>query len=301
VTTKTWQLVLWGFLYAVLLLSAVTPFLVLTFSFLMLPMTIIYVKTNTRGFITAYLAALIPTTLITSFAGWTLPIISLIFLIPAVVMGRLYKKKAEAKLVIIAGMLTVIGELLSVFLLISAAGFNIQHSLTNSLLHSYETMPSLWQTGSNEEMMLNMVEYMVRMIPFFIALFAGYLVMVNHAMSRFVLKQTGNPVPGLKPLRNWMVPRSFVWYYILSMLFSMFLSEQSDSYWSTLLWNIVPILTVVFAIQGIGFLFYFTYTKRWNVALPVIGIVIALFLPYVVSLLGVLDRTLNIRKTIKKP
>ncbi len=296
--TKTWQQVLWTAVLAILLVSLVTPLSVLTFSFLMLPLTLLYIHLNTRRFIICLAAALIPSTLL---VGMTLPFIALLFLVPAIVMGRLYKKKADPKLVITAGMLTWIGELVLLYALMSLAGVHLHQTLTLVVKESFNTMPDLWQVGNTETTMLQVVDYMIRMIPFFMALFSAYVVAMNHTLTRLMTKKSGDPVPGFKPIRDWRVPKSFVWYYVLSMLFNMFLTGQSDSYWSTVLWNLVPMLTVVFAIQGISFLFYIAHIKRWSVALPVIGIVVAFFLPYVVSLLGVLDRGLNIRRTIQKP
>lgn len=294
------QVVIWAVVHALLLLSIATPLAIITFSFMLIPITWLFVHLKTRQLLIVYAASVAPVMILMPSWSLSLLVTSLMFLLPAVVIGTLYKHK-DARSAMVTGILVLIGQMLFLFLIISLAGFNLTETLKNSIAISFNTMPEVWgEAGYTQEDLYAGVDYLVRMMPFFIALLAGYLIVVNHAMLRLLNRGQDGLIPGLKPLREWEIPKAFVWYYMIAMLLSLFITEDSQSFWNTVLLNLVPMLTVAFAVQGIGFLFFLTHVKKWNAALPVIGIILAVFLPYVMSLLGVFERMLNLRSTIQK-
>lgn len=67
-----------------------------------------------------------------------------------------------------------------------------------------------------------------------------------------------------------------------------------------ILYNIVPILTFAFCVQAVSFLFFITDVKGWNRSIPIIGIVASLFLPSLISLLGLFDIMFELRKKFQK-
>jgi uncharacterized protein YybS (DUF2232 family) len=126
---------------------------------------------------------------------------------------------------------------------------------------------------------------------------------VSHGISRWLLNKTGEGIPGLRPMREWMLQKSLVWIYLVVFVLDLFVNPASISLISTLLMNAMPLLMLAFAIQAICFLFFVAHTNKWKPILPIVAIILVCFMPplfIVYSLLGVFDVAFPIRERFKK-
>ena len=236
------------------------------------------------------------------FREFALPLLmmALFFLIPAAAMGELYRRDSPARTVLVAGVLTMVGELLLALLVGYAFRFDTIRELQRMLWDNYYAMPAIVKEQIPEDIMETSIRMFLQMIPLFMITIGVYYAVITHVIGHRVLKKYGVPARSFPPVRQWMLPKSLVFYYLIALLLDLFVPKSFDSVLTTILLNGIPVLTVAFIVQAIGFLLFLSHTKRrWATALPVIGIVAAPFMPSIVSLLGVMDVAFPLRQRIQ--
>ncbi|MCP3775198.1 YybS family protein [Paenibacillus sp. MZ04-78.2] len=290
----------WSIAYIFLLLSIFLPPLnLITAALLMVPVLIMYVKLGTRRFLVHYIVSLAVVYFVASLlAGWLgalLVSVSIFFLPPVIQMGNLYKKRAAARTVLTAGTLTLLGELLLTLVVCSMFGLNPIGSMKRLMMESMQTLPVQMQGMMRIDMDI-LVQLMVQMLPLYMIGFSLFYVVISHWLARKVLVRSGESIPAFKPVKDWMLPKSFVWLYLLALILEMFVKDSKSMIFTVLL-NLLPLLMAAFAIQAIAFLFFVAHVKRWNKTLPIMGIFLLLVPPayFMFSLLGVFDVAFPIR------
>ncbi|HEY0827278.1 MAG TPA: DUF2232 domain-containing protein [Bacilli bacterium] len=294
----------WSAVYLLLLFTLVLPLLnVLTISFIMIPAVILYVKLDKTSFILYYagihaIILLVISLLFGNLLLGTLPIMmSLFFLAPAMVIGHLYRKKTAARTVLTAGVLTLLGELLLCLVILAGFGANFNEAFAQSIRDSLALMPQLSDLASGD--INKLIQLTLQMLPLFLIAFSLYYIIITHAISRKILNKQGEGLPGLGPIKDWRLPKAFVWCYFIAMILSLFTDPEIDSGLFVILLNLLPLLTFALAIQAVSFLFFLADAKRWNKTLPVVGIIMCFFMSNVLSILGIIDLVFDIRKRFK--
>lgn len=299
---RSWQSIIWSAVTILSLLSLMTPFIIFTFSFLMIPVLMLYVKSSTKRFVISYAISLLVVYLLTQWHGISLMSVSLFFLPPVLVMGNLYKRKAAARSVLTAGIVTILAESLLSLLIGYSLGFDPVAKFKNFMMASIASMPP----GIREVLPKDQdwyVNFIVQVIPLYLIFVALFYTFVTHGISRWLLNKTGEGIPGLRPMREWMLQKSLVWIYLVVFVLDLFMNPSSNSLIPTLMMNAMPLLMLVFAIQAICFLFFVSHVNRWKPVLPIVAMIIVCFMPplfIVYSLLGVFDVAFPIRERFKK-
>ncbi|KIL39611.1 hypothetical protein SD70_18980 [Gordoniibacillus kamchatkensis] len=300
---RSWPYIVWSIVYVLLLLSLLTPALLLTMSFLMVPVLVLYVKLDTKRFALFYVLSLAAVYALTAWTGPMLVSISLFFLPPVIVMGNLYKKKAPGKTALTAGTVTLLAETLLTLLIGYALGFDPISKFHSFMLEYVNALPTAVM-GMMQVTPEQYVSMLIQIIPLELILFAYYYAVVNHAVARRILNRMGEALPGVKPLREWRLPKTFVWLYIAAFLFDLVLPASDRSMMSTLLMNLLPLLLLAFTLQALSFLFFIAHEQHRTKALPIVAIVILVLmfplLIFIYSLLGVLDAAMPIRERFRK-
>lgn len=288
---------MWSGAFVLLLLSLATPFSMFTLSFLIIPILFLYVTLERRSFIIHAAVILAIILLLTGGSGRIF--IALFFMVPAIVMGYMYKKQLPAHVVIFGTMMAIIAEILLSLTIASIAGMNLLAEAELIMRESLGMMTEVMGPQFDQAYIDGLIFTMTQMIPTYMIMFAVYYTIVTHWLGRIVLKRAGYELPGLPPVRTWRLPRSIVWLYVGLMVFNLLFNTTESSLLTMILFNLTPILTFAFCVQGVSFLFYVVHVKGWNKALPVIGIIGSLFYPTLVSLLGVFDIILDLRNRIQ--
>lgn len=297
----------WSLIYIALLLSIFFPPLsMVTVCLVMVPVLIMYVKLDVNRFIVHYAICLIVTYLMATilFVGWGgSMILSLsIFFLPATIqMGNLYKKRASARSVITAGAVTLLVELLLVLIAITLFGMNPIGKMKQFMANSIQTISPQLQSmmGMDAD---EMIRLMVQMLPLYMIGFSVFYAVISHAIGRRILVHLGESIPAFKPIREWMLPKSLIWIYLLAMVLEMFVKDTGSLVYTVLV-NLLPLLTTIFSVQAVAFLFFIAHTRRWNKTLPIIGIIILVFFSpayFVFSLLGIFDVAFPIRERLTR-
>ncbi|WP_051620778.1 DUF2232 domain-containing protein [Paenibacillus sp. UNC451MF] len=296
----------WSAATILLLLSVITPLSIITFCLLMIPVIVQFVKLDTKRFLLHYGVSLAIVYVLTSlvlggWAGILLVSMSLFFLPPVIQMGNLYKKRAPARTVLTVGTVTLLAEFLLSLVVSYMFGLNLIDKIKQFMQESINTLPEQLKgmIALDQDVL---IQLMSQMLPLYMIGISLVLVVIAHWLSRKILNRSGEGIPAFKPMREWMLPRSFVWYYMIA-LFMEFFVKDTNSIFFTILINLLPLLTAAFAIQALAFLFFVAHTNRWNRTLPIAGIVLLLFFPpayFIFSMLGVFDVAFPIRERMTR-
>jgi uncharacterized protein YybS (DUF2232 family) len=298
------NMIIWGVLYLLMLFSLITPFGLITINLMMIPLLVLFVMLDIKSFFTIY--AGIAAVLIIGLGlvglinlGIVLVFISMLFLIPSVAMGVQYRKGASSAPAVTTGILALVGVMLLILLLTTALGVNISEEFTELLKSNSSFMSTLNNMYSTDNVDA-FIEVMISMIPMMMIMIAVYYTLITHWLGRKLLTRLWKPVPKLKPMKEWMLPRSMVWYYVIVLVLNMFVVMDTGSTLSVIILNSHPLVTYAFGLQAVGFLFFVADIKGWNRALPIVALILLLFIPSLLAWIGVIDVAFPLRKWAKE-
>lgn len=291
--------VIWSAVYALLLVSLITPFSLLTMSFIMVPLILLYIQQSGRTFVVCLGIVLLLFYAVFGSLATVFAAVSFTFLPAAIVMAQLYRRKKEAGVTLLTGTVTLMSGILIVLAVSLLAGVNIPQELKQVTIDSMHN-PVAAQLGFSETWINQMADLMVQMVPAFIVLISVYFVAMAHGAVRKITKRKGEAVPALMPVGQWMLPKSLVWYYLIAFGMDLFVKTEAGSMLDMILVNAVTLLMIAFAVQGVAFFFYLSDLKKWGKALPVLSILFAPFFVSIFSMIGLADVVLDIRKRMLK-
>lgn len=298
-----WTSVAWSIAYLLLLLSLSTPLLVITSLFIIIPAIVLFTTLNTKQFIFHVLPVLLIVGLITPVYVF----IALYFLIPALVMGRWYKRRASAMSTLIAGTVTILGQFL-LLLLLGTALFNFDLSeyvndvlqMVNSPLADLGTSNPLMSDLSFSSEEVRKISYMtVQMIPMTLIVSSFMIAVITHSIVRPILNSMQYAVPKMKPAREWRLPRAFIWYYLLGVVLQLIFSSSDSNYMLMISANLLPLLSIGFSIQAIGFFFFLAHVRKWNKMIAILLTIPVILLPPL-RIIGIIDLAFPLRELVTK-
>lgn len=291
---------LWSGAAFLLLLLLAVPLLNLPALLLMMVPYVVLYTTLSRG---ALLLHLIPVWLLAGLiAGPGVLIIGLFFLVPAIVMGHLYKSGATAGKVIRTVTIMILA-LLMLELLLFQMIFDISliNEMSRTIRTTFESMQeqNLLATGWDTEFIDLLIQRVIHMIPLTFIVLAFVYTVFSHYVSRRAVIRNGLDVQAFPQAKDWRLPRVLVIYYLIAYVIDLFIKAGDESFLAVALMNLVPLLSYVFAIQAIGFFFFIAHERKWNKIVPILIAIPVLLLPPL-SLIGVLDTAFPIRKSFTK-
>ncbi|WP_151733361.1 DUF2232 domain-containing protein [Paenibacillus tengchongensis] len=298
-----WTSVAWSIVYLLLLLSLSTPLLIITTLFMFIPAVVLFTALNTKQFILHVL----PVLLIVGLISPVYVLLAVYFLIPALVMGRWYKKRASAMSTILAGMFAILGEYLLI-LLLGTLLFNFDLSTyVNDMMQT--ALAPLTDLGTANPLMndlgftsadVHTLSYWtVQIIPMTLIVSSFLLSVITHSIVRPILNSMEYAVPKLKPAREWRLPRSFIWYYLIGVVITLLFGSAESGFMSMITANLLPLLRIVFKIQTIGFLFFLVYERKWSKAVALVLSIPVILFPGL-WIIGVIDLAMPLRQLITK-
>ncbi len=297
-----WKSVAWSAAALLLLLSIPTNLVVVTLFVLMVPMVVLCTLLKPIPYVLHLLGIGIAAYVLLGSYSLVPLTFGFFFLIPSSVMGYMYKKHASARTVVTVTIVILVAQFLA-----ELAIFSIQYDfdLSTQLSGLFEEALKQMQTGTllpsdwASTTAVSLGDAVLNMLPALLLLSSFAFAIVTHALSRRALGLMGIVAPAMSPLRNWMLPRSLIFYYLLALIVSYFIPADSNGFWSTVTANAVPILRFAFTVQAIAFFFYLADAKRWPRIAPVlIAIPLLLYPPF--YLIGLLDAAFPLRKYFVK-
>lgn len=299
---------LWSGLFLLVLLLSMTFFAVFTVHIMMTLIVILFVRLSRAQFIGVYAGALaltyiVPMSLGIGILGLVAIIPALFFLAPAIVMGTLYKRNAPAKSTVTGGILAMLAQLLLLLIILTLMQVDVFGSLETFMRDSMADTMALLQLELSADIIDVTMQAIKSSVPMFLIGISFYYAVITHWISRALLNRAGHKLPGMPPVREWMLPKSLVWVYLVALLLELVIRPDFDSSLYVLLFNLLPLLRFAFFIQGVSFLAYVAYRKRWSKGLPIVAFVLAILLfpvQQLLSLLGVFDAAFPLRDKFLK-
>ncbi|MEW9107385.1 DUF2232 domain-containing protein [Paenibacillus sp.] len=298
---------LWAIVALVLLLSILQPIQVLTMSFMAVPFVMLYATQSRQGFALITAAVLAIVYVLMGKAGIYVAVSALYFIIPGIVIGQMFKGRKPALSVFVAGTVTFLIESLVLFVVAKwVLDFNVYEFVIEMLNYGMVGVEqsALFPTQVTAEMKQQFALLMSKMVPFMMIVSALYMGTITYAISRRLLTAQGHDVQKMKPVHQWMLPKSLVVYYFIVVILDFVGPKSTDSFLTMILLNLAPLLQLAFVVQGIAFLFFFAHMRKWGKLLPIVITIAALFIPLLYSLLrivGLVDLVLPLRKFMSKP
>ncbi|MFC4778324.1 DUF2232 domain-containing protein [Paenibacillus sp. GCM10023252] len=291
--------ILWSGLLLLAMLSIVVPLLnFITVTLMMVPYVILYTTLSRRAFALHVLPVWLIAYLILGEAPL---IIGLFFLIPSLVMGHLYRKQAPALKILASSMIAFLAQLLAILFTLEVVlklslirGMRDLVRETSADMQAKGLLPAGWNSDYTEEM----IRLMTQSIPLTLIAMSFFYIVIAHYVSRRMLRRQGVAVPGLPEAKDWRVPRIMVLYYLIIMVLD-FIAANDQSFMTTAVVNLLPLIRFVFQVQAVGFMFFLAHERGWNKSIAVLmSIPVLLFPP--LSLLGLFDAIFPIRRALKK-
>lgn len=296
-------LLLWAIVALVSLLSILQPVQMLTMSFMAVPFVMLYVTQTKQKFALITIAILSVLYLAKGNMGMYAVMISLYFIIPAIVIGQLFKSGKPALHVFVVGTVTFLIELLVLFITAtSVLDFDAYEYVMKMLNDEMSGMEQsfLFLTQVTMEMKQQFALLMSKMVPFIMIISALYMGTITYAISCRLIAAQGYQIQRLEPVRDWMLPKSLISYYVIVSIIDFVGTKSMDSFFTVILLNLRPLLQLAFVLQGFAFLFFYAHAKNWGRVLPVIITIATPFYPFL-PIVGFLDLMLPVRKFLSKP
>lgn len=273
--------------------------------FLILPLPFIWVAASSTMAYTFALAVLSSIT----WMLWTGQPGVIYFIAYALIVGALmgigYQRYRSALHATALGVLGSLGAIVgSIVLSYFVLGINwigeverwMQESVTSAeelLLRQGASVP--WNPEVWTDVNLNVV-------PFILVAFSVIVVALNHTLAVRILPKKRVQTYRFPPLKDWQIPRSVVFYYVITFILSWIAGTEEDTFLAVATLNLLPLLTYVLAIQGLSFIAFWAHHRgkgRWISNVAVILFLLFPPLAYVYNLIGILDLGFQLRQRMQ--
>jgi uncharacterized protein YybS (DUF2232 family) len=217
-------------------------------------------------------------------------------------MGYVYVNGKSAFSVLITGSIGfILGFLFLYGVSVVFLGIDLQEMLNKSYETAVEVIRDSGQVADKQvELMLKSLEMVKYMIPSLIIISGVIMAIITQVIANQVLKRLRfKGIHTFPPFRDWRFPQSILWYYLL-VVFLTLMSLEEGSMLSISVINAYMILEAIMVTQGLTLIFYFSYSKGWKKAIPIL-ITVVLFVTnlfFIVRFLGIIDLGFDLRKRI---
>lgn len=225
------------------------------------------------------------------------------------VMGYFYSKEKGALAPVIAGMITYLfNYLLALMMSYFIFDINLIEAMkqqTLDIIKLTEETAGQLQLPVDEEMLALYKEF----IPWIGYIFPAVMIMssvimagLHHIISRPILSRLGHSIPKLPPFREWQLPKSILFYYLVSLMLVLMGFMEEGSTLFLIVVNLHPILDLLLFIQGLSVIAYFSYTKKIGKVLPIMSVVLIILFPiltFVVRMLGIFEIGFGLKSRLK--
>lgn len=138
-------------------------------------------------------------------------------------------------------------------------------------------------------------------LPVALLIFVTLTSFVNHWFVRPLIKRFVPDMPALKKFKDMRLPKSMVWYYLLTLLL-MLIQPEKGSFLSLVQTSAFQILFILVLIQGFSFIFYYCHEKNISKVVPIFAVVLTILFPpigVIVRIIGIADIGFDLREKVK--
>src|SRR5690625_4824443 len=263
------------------------PFIIYTYRYDWKAALIMFAATILFSLLFASIVSL-PLTVLTGFGG--------------IMLGTAVHRKLSAYETLGRGILGYIAGLLFIYLFVVVfLNVNLAQEIDAMMEESIEIsqgimaefgLPEL--TEKELEPITAQLSMVKDLIPVGIAIFSMIIAFISQWLSYKFLNRIEKTQLYFPLFRNLRLPVTIIWVYFISLII-MLMDLDPGSSIHLVVSNVLPLVGMLIVIQGLSFLFFMTYQMKWPKAVPILGILLTLFLPYLVRILGIIDIGFGIR------
>ncbi|MFS0784077.1 YybS family protein [Bacillus sp. 1P06AnD] len=279
---------------------------IILFFFMPAPFALVASKYDLKWSTIFLIAALLITFILGNVA--LLPITLTVGLVGMTIGYYIRTNRSKLEMFIISTLLFIASMLLSFLAAMYLMDINVVDSFFKMLESSTEQAGQSLKALGQEEKLDQLLDQLVQFKSLFQTLLPSLLVLSSMIMtalmvlaSKAVINRSRFAKLEIGSVRDIKLPRSLLWYYLLSMLFILFMHPEQGDYFYTVLMNIQFILEFFIMLQGISFMFFYSRSKGWSKGIPIVVVVLAFFIPIAssfVRILGIMDLGFRIRESI---
>ncbi len=177
--------------------------------------------------------------------------------------------------------------------------------LSESIQQSIKFMEMIGQTPDEKvvEKMNEMVSLTSTLIPSIFVLVSVMSVFLSMLINFPIARRLGVNVPKFQPFREMVLPKSILWYYLITLIVSLLIPFEKGSFSYMAFMNVSFILQFLFLLQGFSFIYFWSSLQKWPKAVPItLTIFVLIFAPllYIIRLLGIIDLGFNLRQRLQQ-
>lgn len=308
VNRLTYGAILLAIFAVILLITLYVPVIgVIMNLFLPLPFIMFAGKNDNKSSLVFFVASIFISFIVgTLFA---IPL-TLAYGMTGLIMGILIREGKSRIFVFISGTLVFLVNLVGSYIIsILFFEFDIIEDTMNLLKDSFENSIQLLNSfgqNPNDELLKQFetsLTTMETLIPSIFVIASLTMVFIIELVNRPIAKRFGIQIKNWQPFRNLVLPRSIIWYYLLTLLLSFIVKPETGSFYYSAVANIGFILQFLLIIQGLSFVYYYSYLKKWSKFVPVFVTFMMFFVPivlYIVRILGIIDLGFDLRRRLEK-
>ncbi|WP_068505337.1 DUF2232 domain-containing protein [Paenibacillus kribbensis] len=295
--------VAWSVIYLLLLLTLLTPLKIITVFLLIVPGAVLFSSLHFKGFLIHVMPALLILALLDVYSL----LLAIYFLIPSMLMGRIYKKGGSSFQALMTGMGVILGELLAVlFIATYSFGFDLsqflrdQAAITENVVQQIlSANPMLSGTNWTAEDTQQLGTMLIGRVPYVLIVTSFLLAVITHALVRPALNSLDVPVRKMKPAREWRLPRALIWYYLLAIVIEWIASSSNGSWIQMVSISMLPLVHACFTIQTIGFVYFWMHSRKMSSVIALLLSLVVLIVPPL-RIIGIIDLAFPLREAITR-
>ncbi|GIN86723.1 membrane protein [Heyndrickxia sporothermodurans] len=219
------------------------------------------------------------------------------------------RKKSKLTIYIAASLVFLLNTIVQY--IVSIAFFKID-VLKDSIQFVRESMEKsmkimdTFEKGYSDQMMdqFNMlVNSLTTLLPSLLLITSFLVVWILLSINLPIAKRFQIEVPKWGSFRDLQIPKSVLWYYLITVVLTIILKPVQGTFENTALSNLNFIFQLLILLQGFSFLYFFSHEKKWPKAIPILLIIFSfLLLPlqYIIRILGIMDLGFNLRQMINR-
>ncbi|MDF2787585.1 MAG: rane protein [Neobacillus sp.] len=296
--------------FAVLLLLTIyVPFLGMIVNlFLAVPFMLFAAKNDGKSIVVFIVASLLLSFIVGTIMS--LPL-TLAYGTTGVAIGYLIQKQKNMGVLFITGSLVFLVNLIIIYVA-SIVLFKVDmitemiEMMRESLNVSADLLKNFGNTQDSEKVLeqfnngLNLIK---TLIPTLFVLSSFFIVFIMQLISFPIIKRFGVKVEKWKSLKEISLPKSLLYYFLLTLLINMLMNPVEGSFWYMAIINMTYILQFLIILQGYTFIFYYFdkkgFSKAISITIAIVSFLIPIFL-YIVGILGIIDLGFDLRKGFNK-
>ncbi|MFB3169750.1 YybS family protein [Neobacillus sp. 179-C4.2 HS] len=296
--------------FAVLLLLTIyVPFLGMIVNlFLAVPFMLFASKNDGKSIVVFIVASLLLSFIVGTIMS--LPL-TLAYGTTGVVIGYLIQKQKNMGVLFITGSLVFLVNLIIIYVA-SIVLFKVDmitemiEMMRESLNVSADLLKNFGNTQDSEKVLeqfnngLNLIK---TLIPTLFVLSSFLIVFIMQLISFPIIKRFGVRVEKWKSFKEISLPKSILYYFLLTLLVNMLMNPEEGSFWYMAIINMTYILQFLMILQGYTFMFYYFdkkgFSKAVSITIAIVSFLIPIFL-YIVGILGIIDLGFDLRKGFNK-